>query len=135
MRKLCAILTMAVALPLVVPPAQAPAAITAKHWKLSKGWLGMASWYGDHWKGRKTACGQIFDPDRLTAAHPSLPCGTWVRVTNVRTQHSEFARITDRGPYEEGREIDLSERVARRIDIKHYGVEQVKIEIVRRAED
>jgi len=49
----------------------------------------------------------------------------------VRTGHSEFARITDRGPYEEGRKIDLSERVARRIDIQERGVEKVKIEIIR----
>jgi len=135
MRKLCAILTMLVALVALTPAAKAPAAVASKHWKLSKGWFGQASWYGDHWKGRKTACGQLFDPERLTAAHPSLPCGTWVRVTNMRTGHSEFARITDRGPYEEGREIDLSERVARRIDIKHYGVERVRIEVVRRIDE
>lgn len=90
----------------------------------------MASWYGDAWKGKKTACGQRFDPEALTAAHPYLKCGTWLRITNVRTRHSEFAEVTDRGPYEEGREIDVSARVARRIDIKKYGVEKVKIEIV-----
>lgn len=101
--------------------------------KFSKPWYGMASWYGVDWNGRKTACGQIFDSERLTAAHPNLPCGTWVRITNVRTQHSEFARITDRGPYEEGREIDVSERVAKRIDIQQHGVEKVKIEIIRKA--
>lgn len=98
--------------------------------KFYESWFGMASWYGDHWKGRKTACGQRFDPELLTAAHPYLKCGTLLRVTSVRTGRSEFARVTDRGPYEEGREIDVSARVARRIGITKFGVERVKIEVV-----
>jgi rare lipoprotein A len=132
MRKLLAILTM-----VVVPAmsAKAPMAEKAKPPRVvGKPWYGMASWYGQHWEGRKTACGQVFHQENLTAAHPYLPCGTWVRVTNVRTGHSEFARVTDRGPYEGGREMDVSERVAKRIDLTEYGVEQVKIEIVRAAE-
>lgn len=100
----------------------------------SKPWYGQASWYGDDWKGKRTACGKLFDPEGLTAAHPVLPCGTWLRVTNVRTGKSEFAKVTDRGPYEEGREIDVSARVARRIGITHLGVERVKLEIVRDAD-
>lgn len=129
MRKLCAVLTVLMTLPLLTTEASAPK--TAAKARYSKPWYGMASWYGDQWTGKKTACGQRFDPARLTAAHPYLPCGTWVRVTNVRTGHSEFARVIDRGPYEDGREIDVSERVADRIDLKKYGVEKVKIEIVR----
>jgi len=129
MRKLCAILTILMALPFMTLEASAPKT-TAKA-KYSKPWYGMASWYGEQWRGKKTACGQRYDPDRLVAAHPYLPCGTWVRVTNVRTGHSEFARIIDRGPYEDGREMDVSARVADRIDLKKYGVEKVKIEIVR----
>ena len=129
MRKLLAILTVATMLPLLTLEASAPK--TAPKVKYSKPWFGMASWYGEQWRGKKTACGQRYDPDRLVAAHPYLPCGTWVRVTNVRTGHSEFARVVDRGPYEEGREMDVSERVADRIDLKKYGVEKVKIEIVR----
>jgi rare lipoprotein A len=100
----------------------------------SKPWYGQSSWYGDHWKGRMTACGKPFDPDALTAAHPVLPCGTWLRVTNTRTGQSTFAKVTDRGPYEEGREIDVSERVAKRIGLQHYGAEKVKLEIVRDAD-
>lgn len=132
MRKLLATLTVIVLLPLLTIRAEAPN--THAKPKFSQPWYGMASWYGDQWTGRKTACGQPFDPERLTAAHPYLPCGTWVRVTNVRTGHSSFARITDRGPYEEGREIDVSARVAKRIDLQKFGVEKVKIEIVRAAE-
>jgi rare lipoprotein A len=136
MRKLLAILTVMIALPLADLEAIAPRAGKAKPPKtVSKAWYGMASWYGDHWRGRMTACGRLFDPDQPTAAHPSLPCGTWLRVTNVRTGHYTFAKVTDRGPYEEGREIDVSERVAKRIDLKKYGVEQVKLEIVRPAKE
>jgi rare lipoprotein A len=132
MRKLLATSLVMLLLPFAALEANAPAAEKANQ-RYSKPWYGMASWYGDHWNGRKTACGQIFDSEKLTAAHPYLPCGTWLRVTNVRTGHSEFARVTDRGPYSEGREIDLSERVARRIDIIEHGVEKVKIEIIRKA--
>ena len=129
MRKLLAVLTIVMLLPFAALEASAPN--TAAKVRYSKPWYGMVSWYGDQWTGKKTACGQRFDPQRLTAAHPYLPCGTWVRVTNVRTGHSEFARIIDRGPYEDGREMDVSARVADRIDLKKYGVEKVKIEIVR----
>ncbi|MGC1493001.1 MAG: septal ring lytic transglycosylase RlpA family protein [Candidatus Acidiferrum sp.] len=130
MRKLLAVLTVMILLPLLVLPATAPES-HGKKLKVGKSWEGMASWYGDDWKGRMTACGKPFDPEKLTAAHPYLPCGTWLRITNLRTGHSEFATVTDRGPYEEGREIDVSARVARRIDLKKFGVEKVKIEIVR----
>lgn len=133
MRKLLAILTALILLPLLTTQAKAPS--TKSKAKYSKPWYGMASWYGDEWAGRRTACGQSFDPERLTAAHPYLPCGTWVRVTNVRTGHSEFACITDRGPYADGREIDVSSRVAKRIDLEQFGVERVKIEIVRPADE
>lgn len=129
MRKFLTIL-LVMMWPLLPLEANAPPAPKANN-HFSKPWFGMASWYGVDWNGKRTACGQIFDSERLTAAHLTLPCGTWVRITNVRTQHSEFARITDRGPYEEGREIDVSERVARRIDILEHGVEKVKIEIIR----
>jgi rare lipoprotein A len=133
MRKLLAVLTV---IGFSVTPPLVSAPVTAvKPPKYSKPWYGMASWYGDEWAGKKTACGKVFDPERLTAAHPYLKCGTWVRITNVRTGHSEFARITDRGPYEEGREIDVSARVARRIDLLKYGVEKVKIEVVRTADE
>jgi rare lipoprotein A len=134
MKRLFAVLTIFVLLPLFTMRAAAPNT-HHKPAKYSKPWFGMASWYGDDWAGRKTACGQLFDPDRLTAAHPYLKCGTWVRITNVRTNHSEFAKITDRGPYAEGREIDVSARVARRIDLEQLGVEKVKIEVVRSADE
>jgi rare lipoprotein A len=130
MRKLLAILTVLIVLPLLVSEAKAPdsAAIPPK---FSRPWFGMSSWYGDHWAGRKTACGSKFDPMRLTVAHPYLKCGTVVRVTSVRTGQSSYARVTDRGPYQDGREMDVSEAVAKRIGIKKYGVEKIKIEVVQ----
>lgn len=88
---------------------------------------GQVSWYGDHEAGRKTACGQRFDPAAFTVAHPYLPCGTWVRVSNG--SRSTFAKVTDRGPYAEGREMDVSPAVRDRIAL--HGVIQAKIEVVR----
>lgn len=121
-------MTVLIGMSMLVHSALAP--LTVGKTKVTAVWYGMSSWYGDDWAGKKTACGQRFDPNRLTAAHPYLACGTWLRITNVRTGHSEFARVTDRGPYEEGREIDVSARVARKIDLKKFGVEKVKIEVV-----
>jgi rare lipoprotein A (peptidoglycan hydrolase) len=134
MRKLLSFLLVMLALPLAAQKANAPATpkTNAKPLTFSKPWYGQASWYGAHWDGRKTACGQLFDSTKLTAAHPHLPCGTTLRVTNVRTQHATFVTVTDRGPYEEGREIDVAEAAAKRIDIKKWGVERVKIEIVKK---
>ena|SRR5579863_2754130 len=129
MRKLLAVALILVLVPFAAMEAQAPQHKPTT--QLGKAWYGQASWYGKHWDGRRTACGKVFDSQRLYAAHPSLPCGTWVRITNTRTQHSAFAKIVDRGPYEEGREIDVAEAVANRIDIKGWGVERVKIEVVR----
>jgi len=136
MRKLLILFVSVLMLPLAGKEQAAPIIKKPEPPKLtfSKPWYGMSSWYGDHWAGRKTACGQLFDPEALTAAHPILPCGTWLRVTNTRTGQASFARVTDRGPYEEGREIDVSERVAKRVGLQHYGVEKVKLEIVRDAD-
>jgi rare lipoprotein A len=133
MRQLFSVVLVLVSTSAFAAKSEAPLPGPAKAPKVIKMWEGMASWYGDQWKGRKTACGQRFDPEALTAAHPSLPCGTWLRVTNVRTGQWEFAKVTDRGPYEEGREIDVTERVAKKIGIRHYGVEMVKLEVVRPA--
>lgn len=128
MRKLLGATLILILLPFAAQEAAAPT--YAANPKFSKPWYGTSSWYGAEWNGKKTACGGRFDSHRLTAAHPYLPCGTWVRITNVRTKHSCFAKITDRGPYEQGREIDVTEEVAKRIDIKRWGTEYVKIEMV-----
>src|SRR5256885_8409281 len=95
-----------------------------------KTWVGNASWYGPGFNGRKTANGEIFDTEALTAAHPHLPFGSLVRVVNTRTGKFELVRINDRGPYQEGREIDVSYRVARKIGLIHAGVSQVRLELM-----
>ena len=95
-----------------------------------KVWVGNASWYGPEFNGRKTANGERFNAEALTAAHPNLPFGSWVRIVNVRSGKFEVVRINDRGPYQEGREIDVSYRVARKIGLINSGVSQVRLELM-----
>src|SRR5207237_7635604 len=89
-------------------------------------WSGNASWYGPGFNGRKTANGEIFSTEALTAAHPNLPFGSLVRVVNPRTGKFVLVRINDRGPYQEGREIDVSYPVARTQDLIHAGASPVR---------
>lgn len=96
-----------------------------------KTWVGNASWYGDDFDGKKTANGEEFDSEALTAAHPTLPFGSIVRVVNPRNQKFEVVRINDRGPYQEGREIDVSYRVARKIGLTSSGVSKVRLELMQ----
>ena len=96
-----------------------------------KVWVGNASWYGPEFNGRETADGERFNAESLTAAHPNLPFGSWVRIVNPRNGKFEVVRINDRGPYQEGREIDVSYRVARKIGLIHSGVSQVRLELLQ----
>jgi rare lipoprotein A len=91
---------------------------------------GNASWYGVPYHGRKAANGEIYDMNKLTAAHRTLPFETVVRVTNLRNGKHTQVRITDRGPFVEGRIIDLSLAAAREIDMVATGVAQVRLELV-----
>ena len=91
---------------------------------------GKASWYGDWHHGKKTASGEKFDKNDLSAAHRTLPLGSEARVTNLENGRSVDVTINDRGPYKQGRVIDLSEAAAKQLDIKVKGVAQVKIEVV-----
>src|SRR5256885_432498 len=91
---------------------------------------GTSSGWGRGFNGRKTANGERFDSEALTAAHPNLPFGSLVRVVNPRNGKFELVRINDRGPYQEGREIDVSYRVARKIGLIHSGVSQVRLELM-----
>jgi rare lipoprotein A len=90
--------------------------------------VGMASWYGKSHHGKTTANGEAFDMNALTAAHRTLPFGIVVRVTNLATKRMVKVRINDRGPYVEGRVIDLSARAARDLGMADNGVAQVRIE-------
>jgi rare lipoprotein A len=97
------------------------------------GWsqAGMATWYGDALAGHKTASGERFDPSAMTAAHRTLPIGTWVEVTRVDTGKRVRVRINDRGPFgKHDRVIDLSKGAAKRIDMLRAGVVRVELRVV-----
>ena len=93
---------------------------------------GMASWYGEPYHGRRSASGEIYDMNALTAAHRTLPFGTVVRVERRDTGASVTVRITDRGPFVAGRIIDLSRAAAERLDMIGVGVAPVRLEVVGR---
>ena len=89
---------------------------------------GVASWYGPGFHGRATASGERYDQDGLTAAHRTWPLGTSVRVTHLDSGRSIVVRINDRGPFVDGREIDLSRESARRLGMLRAGTARVKLE-------
>ena len=95
---------------------------------------GVASWYGPVFHGRRTANGERFNTNAMTAAHRSLPFGTRVRVTNLENGRRVVVRVDDRGPYVGGRVIDLSAAAARHLDMVEDGVVRVRVEVVGRAE-
>lgn len=93
--------------------------------------VGEASWYGKQFHGKETASGESYDMFRFTAAHPTLPLGSWVRVTNLRNHKSVIVRINDRGPVVPGRIMDLSYGAAQVIGLRGYGVAKVRLDIVQ----
>jgi rare lipoprotein A len=95
-----------------------------------KGEIGMASWYGIERQGKPTASGELFDKDRLTAAHRKLPLGTTVRVTNLKNLASTILRINDRGPGIPGRVIDVSWAAAKKLGFLEAGLARVEIDVV-----
>jgi rare lipoprotein A len=86
---------------------------------------GLASYYGESFRGRPTASGEKFDPGALTAAHRTLPFGTCLRVENPANGRTVEVRVNDRGPYARGRILDLSEAAARALDLVRAGVARV----------
>jgi rare lipoprotein A len=92
--------------------------------------VGIASWYGGRHQGRLTASGEIFDENRLTAAHRKLPLKTKARVTNLENGRSVEVKVNDRGPYMRGRVIDLSARAAQELGMTQQGLALVRIEVV-----
>jgi len=95
--------------------------------------IGMASWYGDAFHGRRTANGEIYDKDSISAAHPTMPLPSYARVTNLFNGHSIIVRVNDRGPYHGGRVMDVSSRVADALDFKGAGTARIKVEYMGRA--
>lgn len=95
---------------------------------------GMASWYGPTFQGRKTANGEIYDKEKLTAAHRTLPFGTFLRVTSLDNGSSVVVRVNDRGPFAKDRLIDLSEAAARIIGMVPTGTAMVSLQVIPRDE-
>lgn len=109
-----------------------------KHWRGSSNYArgysqkGLASWYGPGLHGNLTASGERFNQHDLTAAHPHLPFGTRVRVTNLNNNLSVIVRINDRGPYIGGRIVDLSAAAARVVRMRQSGVAPVRVDVLGR---
>jgi rare lipoprotein A len=92
---------------------------------------GLASWYGPPYHARRGSNGEIYNMHAMTAAHRTLPLGSIVRVTNLKTNHSALVRITDRGPFIPGRILDLSLAAAHKVDIYQPGVAEVRVEVMQ----
>ena len=92
---------------------------------------GVASFYGHECKGQRTANGERFDPNQLTAAHRTLPFGTRVKVTNLDNGRQVVVRINDRGPYARGRVLDLSRAAARKLGFEHKGTALVRLQVLK----
>jgi rare lipoprotein A len=92
---------------------------------------GYASWYGGPYNKRRASDGEVYNMHAMTAAHRTLPLGSVVRVTNLNTGRSAIVRITDRGPFVQGRVLDLSLAAAKKVDVWAAGVAMVRIEVLR----
>jgi rare lipoprotein A len=114
------------------PPEPSPdhgAAVTPKGKPLYQE-VGIASWYGPY-MNRRTANGEFYDGHALTAAHRTLPLNSVARITNLKTGRTAVVRITDRGPFVEGRMLDLSIEAAKQLDVWREGTARVKLEVVQ----
>ena len=93
--------------------------------------VGTASWYGEYFDGKPTASGQDYDMYDMTAAHRTLPLGTYVRVTNLRNGRAVVVKINDRGPYVDGRIIDMSYGAAQVLQFDQKGLQKVRLDVVK----
>jgi len=144
---LCFVLAAALAGCATTHPAHAPGAYrVGSPYQVSGKWyypreqtdyneVGLASWYGPGFNGHMTADGEIYDQRSLTAAHATLPLPVNVRVTNLDNNRSIVLRVNDRGPFHEGRIIDVSERAAELLGFKEAGTARVRVEYLGRASD
>ena len=116
---------------LIAPGVQAPlAARPYTPLKAIKVWSGLASWYGQDFDGKRTASGQLYDMFAATAAHPWLPFGSLLRLTDLKSGRSQLVRVNDRGPFIDDRELDVSYLVASRLGLIERGVALVRIELL-----
>jgi rare lipoprotein A len=101
--------------------------------KTRKFQVGKASWYGRFFQHKQTASGEPYDMYQFTAAHRTLPLGSWVKVTDLKTARSVVVRINDRGPILKNRIIDLSYSAAKMLDIGKSGVHPVRLDLIETA--
>ncbi|MGB7816960.1 MAG: septal ring lytic transglycosylase RlpA family protein [Methylotenera sp.] len=94
--------------------------------------IGLASYYGAKFHGKRTASGEIFNKNAMTAAHRSLPFGTQIKVTNLRNGKSVTVKVNDRGPHVRGRIVDLSLGAAKKIGLVHSGTARVRLEVLKK---
>jgi rare lipoprotein A len=92
--------------------------------------IGLASWYGDAFHGRRTANGEVYDRDSISAAHPTLPLPSYARVTNLHNHYSMIVRVNDRGPFAANRIMDVSRKTAETLDFRQRGTTPVKVEYI-----
>jgi rare lipoprotein A len=114
----------------VEPATKKEAAKSSTHGKPLLVETGLASWYGGPYHKRHASNGEVYNMHAMTAAHLTLPLNSVVRVTNVKTGRSAVVRITDRGPFVQGRILDLSEAAAKKTDVWGAGVAKVRIEVL-----
>jgi len=119
-----------ISLPVPKPAAPSEAQLALAVPGVTESYVGLASWYGRRFHGRPTASGSLFDMAALTAAHPSLPFGSRVRVTNLANGRSVTVTITDRGPYVEPRVIDLSRAAAEQLGFLDDGLARVRLDVL-----
>jgi rare lipoprotein A len=93
--------------------------------------IGTASWYGEYFDGKPTASGEDYDMYDMTAAHPTLPLGSYVRVTNLRNGRAVVVKVNDRGPVVAGRIIDLSYGAAQVLQFQQRGLQKVRLDLVK----
>ncbi len=104
---------------------------TVKPVKTRKFQVGKASWYGRIFQHKQTASGEPYDMYQFTAAHRTLPLGSWIKVTNLKNDRSVVVRINDRGPVKRSRIIDLSYSAAKMLGMGHDGVDPVQLDVVQ----
>lgn len=113
-----------------VPVEKVSATVSAKNLLPKPYQVGTASWYGEDFEGKPTASGEPYNMYDLTAAHPTLPLGTLVKVTNLRNRRAVVVRINDRGPVVPGRIIDVSYSAARVLKFQEQGIQRVRLDVL-----
>ena len=116
--------------PAPVSPVQAKSEVRKQAGKPKPYQVGTASWYGENFAGKPTASGEPYDMYDMTAAHLTLPMGSYVRVTNLKNGKAVVVRVNDRGPIVPGRIIDLSYGAAQALQFRHRGLQRVRLDLM-----